>query len=201
MEVTVYSIEDGKQLGLDYGLEGAGGLSGGSIEGLACIHVFMVIMAAKRSTAWKVGLRLCSAGFTKSAKRSEPPQMVPSMSTERPRASGKLAHKKPLTGATPYGEATETRVATEEGGVTTDGGYVDRSVAGQRKCCPGGDSNPRRPLTYINTSELLAWAVTDATSPDEDQRYVRNESYSGFNSEGFRHSPADPKKNKNLLLW
>lgn len=66
----------------------------GSIEGLACIHVFMVIMAAKRSTAWKVGLRLCSAGFTKSAKRGEPPQMVPSMSTERPSASGKLAHKK-----------------------------------------------------------------------------------------------------------
>lgn len=141
MEVTVYSIEDGKRLGLDYGLEGAGGSSGGSIEGLACIHVFMVIMAAKRSTARKVGLRLCSAGFTKSAKRGEPPQMVPSMSTERPRASRKLAHKKPLTGATPYGEATETRVATEEGGVTTDGGYVDRSAAGQRKRCRGGDSN------------------------------------------------------------
>lgn len=51
-----------------------------------------------------------------------------------------------------------------------------------------------RPLTYINTSELLAWVVTDATSSDEDQRYVRNESYSGFNSEGFRRSPADPKK-------
>lgn len=66
--------------------------------------------------------------------------MAPSMSTERPRASGKLAHKKTLTGTTPYGEATETRVATEEGGVTTDGGYVDGST-GQRKCCRGGDSN------------------------------------------------------------
>lgn len=30
--------------------------------------------------------------------------------------------------------------------------------------------------------------------PMRNQRYVRNESYSGFNSEGFRHSPADPKK-------
>lgn len=58
-----------------------------------------------------------------------------------------------------------------------------------------------RPLTDINTSELLAWVVTDPTSSDEDQRYVRDESYSGFNSEGFRHGPADPKeKNKKLLL-
>lgn len=55
-----------------------------------------------------------------------------------------------------------------------------------------------QPLTYIDTSELLAWVVTDATSSDEDWRYVRNESYSGFNSEGFRRSPADPKKKKNL---
>lgn len=34
MEVTVYSIEDGKRLGLDYGLEGAGG----GVDGGACLH-------------------------------------------------------------------------------------------------------------------------------------------------------------------
>lgn len=90
----------------------------------------MVINAAKNSAAWTVGPRLCSAGFIKSVERGELPQMVLSIEHRVARVSGKLARKKTLPSATPYAtppgqETTDTRVATEEGRVTTDGEYVE----------------------------------------------------------------------------
>lgn len=95
MEVTVYSIEDGKRLGLDYGLEGAGvGVWGGRLRGLPASTSSWSLWQQREAQHGKSGIVSAQQGLPNLQKRGEPPQMAPSMSTERPRTSGKLAHKK-----------------------------------------------------------------------------------------------------------
>lgn len=108
MELTVYSIGDGKQLGLDYVFFGGRG----AIEGVACIHDFMVIMAAERSTAWKVGPRLCSAGFYQICKKGRAATDGAVNECRVARVSGKRTRKNSHqchTSLTPHHQAERQR--------------------------------------------------------------------------------------------
>lgn len=108
-----YCLLNRRWKAIEFALEGVGGR--GSIERVAWIYVFRVIVAAKESPAWKVKPLRYSAGFIKSAKKvGELPQMVQWMSTEW--AGSSHTHtKKTLTSATPY--------TTPLGGETMDTGH------------------------------------------------------------------------------
>lgn len=136
----------------------------GSTEGVACIHIFMVIMAAKRSTAWKVGPRLCSAGFIKSAKRGWAATDGAVNEHRVARVSGTLARKN----SNPCHTLRHTTRRRDNG--HTSGHRGGQSNNRWRVCGKGPEPKEvaaleaipilSQPPTYINISVLFVWVVT-----------------------------------------